>query len=64
LYSKKNVEKFKVFIGFQNLVCTNLCVSTDGYADELRVSHIGDLQKESTGVISGLQYQYPFTGYE
>jgi hypothetical protein len=46
LYSKKNVEKFKVFIGFQNLVCTNLCVSTDGYADELRVSHIGDLQKK------------------
>ncbi len=46
LYSKKNVEKFKVFIGFQNLICTNLCVSTDGYADELRVSHIGDLQKK------------------
>lgn len=46
LYSKKNVEKFKVFIGFQNLVCTNLCVSTDGYADELRVSHLGDLQKK------------------
>lgn len=46
LYSKKNVEKFKVFIGFQNLVCTNLCVSTDGYADELRVSYIGDLQKK------------------
>ncbi len=46
LYSKKNVEKFKVFIGFQNLVCTNLCVSTDGYSDELRVSHIGDLQKK------------------
>ncbi len=46
LYSKKNVEKFKVFIGFQNHVCTNLCVSTDGFADEIRVSHIDDLQKK------------------
>ena len=31
LYSKKTVEKFKVFIGFKNLVCCNLCVSTDGF---------------------------------
>ena len=30
LYSKKGAEKFKVFIGFKNLVCCNMCVSTDG----------------------------------
>ena len=30
LFSKKSIEKFKVFIGFQNKVCTNLLVSTDG----------------------------------
>jgi hypothetical protein len=47
LYSKKSVEKFKVFIGFKNMVCTNLCVSTDGYADELRASHIGELQQKA-----------------
>lgn len=29
LYSKKTVEKFKVFVGFKNMVCCNLCVSTD-----------------------------------
>jgi hypothetical protein len=46
LYSKKSIEKFKVFIGFQNLVCTNLCISTDGFASELRVSHISDLQQQ------------------
>ena len=34
LYSKKTVEKFKVFIGFKNLVCCNLCVSTDGFKSE------------------------------
>lgn len=43
LYSKKGIEKFKVFIGFRNLVCCNLCVSTDGYCDEMRVSSVNDL---------------------
>ena len=37
LYSRKAPEKFKVFIGFKNLVCCNLCVSTDGYKASLRV---------------------------
>lgn len=43
LYSKKGVEKFKVFIGFKNLVCCNMCVSTDGYKSELKVMGINDL---------------------
>ena len=34
LYSKKGAEKFKVFIGFKNLICCNMCVSTDGYRSE------------------------------
>lgn len=37
LHAKKSPEKFKVFIGFKNLVCCNLCVSTDGYKASLRV---------------------------
>ncbi|MBQ5985287.1 MAG: DUF3871 family protein [Bacteroidales bacterium] len=37
LYSKKSPEKFKIFIGFKNMVCCNLCVSTDGYKSSLRV---------------------------
>jgi len=37
LYSKKSPERFKVFIGFKNMVCCNLCVSTDGYKAALRV---------------------------
>lgn len=37
LYSKKGVEKFKVFIGFKNLICCNMCVSTDGFKSELKV---------------------------
>lgn len=43
LYSKKTAEKFKVFIGFKNLVCCNLCVSTDGYKTELKVMSTTDL---------------------
>lgn len=44
LYNKKTYEKFKVFIGFQNMVCCNLCISTDGYMEELKVMSIVDLQ--------------------
>lgn len=43
LYSKKGTEKFKVFIGFKNMVCCNMCVSTDGYKSELKVMSINDL---------------------
>ena len=37
LYNKKSAEKFKVFVGFQNMVCCNMCVSTDGYKSEIKV---------------------------
>ena len=47
LYSKKGVEKFKVFIGFKNLVCCNMCVSTDGYKSELKVMNVADLLREA-----------------
>ena len=43
LYSKKGMEKFKVFIGFKNMVCCNMCVSTDGYKSELKVMSTADL---------------------
>lgn len=43
LYSRKTAEKFKVFIGFKNLVCCNLCVSTDGFQRELRAMSAQDL---------------------
>ena len=43
LYSKKTVERFKVFVGFKNIVCCNLCVYTDGYLGNLEVSSTNDL---------------------
>jgi len=45
LFSKKSIEKFKVFIGFNNKVCTNLLVSTDGIILEMRVSGLQELVK-------------------
>lgn len=37
LYARKSPERFKIFIGFKNMVCCNLCVSTDGYQSCLKV---------------------------
>lgn len=45
LYSKKGAEKFKVFIGFKNLVCCNMCVSSDGYKTEIKIMSATDLFK-------------------
>ena len=46
LYSKRSLEKFKVFIGFKNFVCMNLCVSTDGLMAEIRVSSVAELKEK------------------
>src|SRR5690606_10765697 len=35
LYNRKGADQhFKFFIGFQNKVCTNLCIWTDGFQNE------------------------------
>lgn len=46
LYSKKTYERFKVFIGFKNKVCCNLCISTDGYKEDIKVLNCFDLQQK------------------
>jgi hypothetical protein len=43
LYSKKVPELFRVAIGFKNSVCCNMCVFTDGYKGEIRVSSTREL---------------------
>ena len=45
LYSKKVPELFKLAIGFKNQVCCNMCIFTDGYREDLRVSSTGELYK-------------------
>jgi hypothetical protein len=47
LFSKKSIEKFKIFIGFKNMVCCNLCIATDGLKDDLRVSSVDELKSKT-----------------
>ena len=53
LYSKKSMEKFKVFIGFKNQVCTNLCIATDGFSNEIRIASINELSDKMSYLFSG-----------
>lgn len=44
LYQRNGGDQhFKVFVGFQNKVCTNMCVWTDGYQSNLIVKRRNDL---------------------
>lgn len=44
LYSRSvSDQHFKVFVGFKNKVCTNLCVWTDGLMGDLKVKTAGQL---------------------
>ena len=51
LYSKKALEKFKFFIGFQNWICMNMCINTDGFLENLRVSNANELQTKVLDVM-------------
>ena len=45
LYTKKSPELFKLAIGFKNQVCCNMCIMSDGYREDLRVSSTTELYK-------------------
>jgi len=57
LYAKKGPEKFKMFIGFKNQVCTNLCVNTDGLATDIRVNNIDQLEDALTSLCRSYNYE-------
>ncbi|WP_053991928.1 DUF3871 family protein [Mangrovimonas sp. TPBH4] len=57
LYSKKGMEKFKFFIGFRNMVCCNMCVSSDGYAGDIRSSSVDYLKKQLMFLMGDYQMQ-------
>lgn len=45
LYNRKGVdEHFKIAIGFQNKVCSNTCIWTDGYMSNIAVKNTGQLK--------------------
>lgn len=47
LYSKKSPEVFRLAIGFKNQVCCNMCIFTDGYKEDLRVSNTTELYRSA-----------------
>ncbi|WP_458628266.1 DUF3871 family protein [Winogradskyella sp. PC D3.3] len=55
LYSKKTYERFKFFIGFQNLVCCNMCVSSDGYVEDLRADSYIGMRAKLLEILQGYQ---------
>ena len=52
LVSKNSDQHFKVFIGFQNKVCTNMCVSTDGFLGNLKVKSLDVLYNGIMGLLT------------
>lgn len=53
LYARKGAEEhFKVFIGFQNRVCTNMCIWTDGVKETLRIRSMDELTEAVIEVIT------------
>lgn len=53
---KGSPEHFKVFIGFLNKVCTNLCVWIDGFAQDIQVTNSRDLEGKIYDLISGFSF--------
>lgn len=53
LYSKRTHadQRFQMFIGFQNKVCCNLCVWSDGLKEELGIKNINQLSYASENMI-------------
>lgn len=51
-------EHFKIFIGFENKVCTNLCVWSDGAMLDLKVKSISQLKACMRSLIESYNQQY------
>lgn len=47
LAGRFTAQKFSMAVGFQNMVCTNQCISTDGYREDIRAMNEGDLYKSA-----------------
>lgn len=69
-YGKKGAdEHFKIFIGFKNTVCTNMCVWSDGYVGDLKVKSLAQLITHIRSIIQNynselhLKYMGQFANY-
>ena len=59
LYSRNiGDQQFKIFIGFKNTVCCNMCVWSDGYMDDVKVKSIGMLKGVIHTLLEGYNQNY------
>lgn len=49
---KGTPEHFKIFIGFVNKVCTNLCIWTDGFSETIEVTSARDLEEHIYNLVT------------
>ena len=47
LNGKLTAQKFSIAVGFQNTVCCNQCIWTDGYKDEIRALSPGEIYQHT-----------------
>lgn len=50
--TKGSNEHFKLFIGYKNTICTNLCISTDGTKLDLAVKSLDELYNASLDLLT------------
>lgn len=55
LNGKKTEETFKIFIGFQNKVCINLCVWTDGFKADLKARSVNEIVHEAFSLFTSFR---------
>jgi hypothetical protein len=58
LYSRSQSEQhFKLFVGFKNRVCTNLCVWTDGLMDDVKVKSLAQLKSVIRSLLESYRHE-------
>ena len=58
LSGKKTEETFKIFIGFQNKVCINLCVWTDGFKADLKARSVNEIIHQAFSLFTSFEPEY------
>lgn len=59
LYSRNQSDQhFKIFIGFKNTVCCNMCVWTDGYMNDVKVKSAGMLKGAIRTLLEGYERNF------
>lgn len=53
LYGRQTPMKFKIFVGWQVRVCSNLCLTTDGFAGNLECMTTSDIKEKALELFGG-----------